>query len=127
MSLNSGVTHVLGLVQGTPRFADVTLQARSGFLRRSTANSAPESPLVGSYGVSNPHGHANPAACVQAYDFRHNNNRYPVTPEEKARQEIGRQLAACGWIVHSYAVIKLTVRRGSFPLPASHSKTGDWA
>jgi type I restriction enzyme R subunit len=42
------------------------------------------------------------------------------TPEEKARQEIDRQLAACGWLVQDHKSIHITAGLGvavrEFPL-----------
>lgn len=44
----------------------------------------------------------------------------PLTPERKARTEIDRQLAACGWQVQNYAEMNLHAQRGvalrEFPL-----------
>ena len=48
-----------------------------------------------------------PAACVRGYDLRANNNGCAVTPEEKARQEIDRQLAACGWLVQDHKAMNI--------------------
>ena len=47
----------------------------------------------------------------------------PLTPELKARLEIDRQLAACGWQVQNYADMNLHAQRGvalrEFPLTTS--------
>jgi type I restriction enzyme, R subunit len=35
-----------------------------------------------------------------------------MTPEQKARQQIDAQLAACGWVVEDYAKADLSAGRG---------------
>jgi type I restriction enzyme R subunit len=49
----------------------------------------------------------------------------PVTPEEKARQEIDRQLAACGWIVQDHKAMNIMAGPGvavrEFPLKTGYA------
>jgi type I restriction enzyme, R subunit len=51
-----------------------------------------------------------------------------MTPEEKARQEIDRQLKACGWIVQDYREMNISAGLGvavrEFPL--STCETDYW-
>ena len=56
-----------------------------------------------------------------AYDFcADNNDDYGVTPEQKAREEIDRQLAACGWLVQDHKAMHISAGSGvavrEFPL-----------
>ncbi|MBI4206541.1 MAG: hypothetical protein HY527_16085 [Betaproteobacteria bacterium] len=51
-----------------------------------------------------------------------------MSPEDKARQEIDRQLAACGWLVQDHKAMNIMAGPGvavrEFPLKAGFADSG---